>query len=277
MMKENKLVRPLSSVNFDAAEKTKIIDDITKYLSPRTKSWYRSRGIPRRRVYLFHGPPGTGKSSLAATIAGHFKTDIYTLSLTDLSMNDRLLLSLLNEVPEGSVLLLEDIDSAGIKRENGTSTYNRRSNVTLSGLLNALDGASAPEGNVITMSTNAPDALDPALVRAGRVDCSVEFKNANNIAATEVFVRMMCDDEDDEKNNGLQAKAEEFVQHIPTKPFYLPRSRTALSITLVMQKARSVKPLRRIKKLRSKRRKGKRVRASKAKEHPGRPRVKPCI
>ena len=41
--------------------------------------------------------------------------------------------------------------------------------VTLSGMLNALDGVATPPGLVTVMSTNKPDQLDPALVRQGRV------------------------------------------------------------------------------------------------------------
>lgn len=186
---KHKAIRHLDTVDIDVAQKRQLIDDIQKYVSPDTKAWYRRRGIPCRRGYLFHGPPGTGKSSLAAAIAGHFQTDLYTLSMNESGLNDNTLLILLNELPTRSVLLIEDIDSAGIVRESYDSYTSSRSNVTLSGLLNALDGASAPEGHILIMSTNTPEALDPALRRAGRVDCEVEFKNASRACAMKVFVR----------------------------------------------------------------------------------------
>ena len=84
-----------------------------------------------------------------------------------------------------SLLLLEDVDSCGTGR--GTFDDNEplpqiavgvdpdmlavqhkkhtKSEVTLSGLLNALDGAATPEGCVLIMTTNDPDALDSALTR----------------------------------------------------------------------------------------------------------------
>jgi mitochondrial chaperone BCS1 len=42
--------------------------------------------------------------------------------------------------------------------------------VTLSGLLNVLDGFHAPENVVYVMTTNRVEALDPALLRPGRID-----------------------------------------------------------------------------------------------------------
>lgn len=42
--------------------------------------------------------------------------------------------------------------------------------VTLSGLLNALDGVASSEGRIVFMTTNYLDRLDAALIRPGRVD-----------------------------------------------------------------------------------------------------------
>ena len=50
------------------------------------------------------------------------------------------------------------------------ATISGDTEVTLSGLLNALDGVSSREGRVLFLTTNHPERLDPALVRPGRVD-----------------------------------------------------------------------------------------------------------
>ena len=61
--------------------------------------------------------------------------------------------------------------------------------LTLSGLLNALDGVSAQEGRILIATTNKYSALDPALCRPGRMDLHIEFKLASKYQARELFIR----------------------------------------------------------------------------------------
>jgi len=61
------------------------------------------------------------------------------------------------------------------------------SKVTLSGLLNALDGVGAQEGRILFATTNKYKALDPALCRPGRMDIHVEFKLASKYQAQELY------------------------------------------------------------------------------------------
>jgi len=59
--------------------------------------------------------------------------------------------------------------------------------VTLSGLLNALDGVGAQEGRILFATTNKYTSLDPALSRPGRMDIHVEFKLASKYQAAELY------------------------------------------------------------------------------------------
>jgi len=63
------------------------------------------------------------------------------------------------------------------------------SSVTLSGLLNAIDGVQAQQGRLLFATTNKYDALDPALMRPGRLDLHIEFKQATKWQAAELFKR----------------------------------------------------------------------------------------
>lgn len=269
----------MRTVVLDSKEKTEILKDINEYLHPATPAWYASRGIPLRRGYLFHGPPGTGKTSFSFALAGVFGINIYVISLQDVNVTEEDLAILFTRLPRRCIVLLEDIDTAGLRRgpdaevegdkdkdkekekdkdgdaENKDkqvdtveksdetkaekkakkkekkkkavesdsdssssddssddeksskkkNTKKRRSRrkdgrsrhgvvavetISLSGLLNAIDGVASHEGRVLIMTTNKPESLDEALIRPGRVDMQVGFMNASSTQASELFHRM---------------------------------------------------------------------------------------
>ncbi|KAK7178372.1 mitochondrial chaperone bcs1 [Paraphaeosphaeria sporulosa] len=173
--------------------KKKLIDDIAEFLDPQTRSWYYTRSLPYQRGYLFYGPPGTGKSSFSLSIAGRFDLDLYVLSVPSLS--DRNLRTLFAELPQQCVVLLEDVDAVGLDRSQGVITEARSdggpgkpaSKVSLSTLLNVLDGIGSSEGRVLIMTTNHIEHLDPALIRPGRADMRVEFQLADRDMISQLF------------------------------------------------------------------------------------------
>ena len=202
--------RPIDTVVLDQTQKDCLIRDINEYLHPATARWYANRGIPYRRGYLFHGAPGTGKSSLASAIAGTFGLDIYCVSLAEQTLSDEDLVLLFMNLPLRCVVLLEDIDSSGLlkrpERDKGDNLGPRitealsqeprtnRPGITLSGLLNAIDGVASHEGRVLVMTSNFPQTLDEALIRPGRIDMQVEFTNATRPQIREIFIRMYSPD-----------------------------------------------------------------------------------
>lgn len=80
-------------------------------------------------------------------------------------------------------------------RSDGLSDMNT---LSLSGLLNALDGVAASEGRLLFATTNHLERLDPALSRPGRMDVWVEFKNASKWQAEALFRNFFPSDEDEE-------------------------------------------------------------------------------
>jgi chaperone BCS1 len=96
-----------------------------------SRRWFLGRGIPYRRGYLLHGPPGTGKSSAVLAVASALRMDIAILNLASANLEDHELLALLADVPANAILLIEDIDCVFVQRKATDEKANR---VTFSGL-----------------------------------------------------------------------------------------------------------------------------------------------
>ena len=158
------------------------------FLEPSLLPYVTQQGIPYRRGYLLHGPPGSGKSSFIQALAGALNYDICVLNLSERGLADDKLIHLLSNTPERSFVLIEDIDAAFNKRVQ-TSADGYQSSVTFSGFLNALDGVASGEERIIFMTTNHPEVLDPALIRPGRVDLSVLIDDASPKQARCLFER----------------------------------------------------------------------------------------
>lgn len=160
--------RPLDTVYLPGGMREDVAADLERFLGQEEE--YLRLGLPWHRGYMFSGVPGTGKTSLAKALASHFDLDIYVIALPDLK-RDGDLSNALSRIESPSILLIEDIDvaSASHSREESESP-----GISLSGLLNALDGVGTPHGLVTIMTSNHPEILDPALVRAGRVDYKLE-------------------------------------------------------------------------------------------------------
>lgn len=161
--------REFGSVITDHSLKDALISDIDGFLS--NKDFYRDIGIPYKRNYLFTGAPGVGKSSLILAIASYLKKDIYSLDIS--ALVPRKLPAALSSVPDGSILLLEDIDGMSEtfdvnKSEDPKSR--KATDISLSTLLNALDGLNSKEDIFVILTTNHPENINPTILRTGRVD-----------------------------------------------------------------------------------------------------------
>ncbi|KAL6657951.1 hypothetical protein ACP70R_005731 [Stipagrostis hirtigluma subsp. patula] len=184
------------TVAMDPALKQSIIADLDRFLKRR--DYYRRIGKAWKRGYLLYGPPGTGKSSLVAAMANHLRFNIYDLDLSEVPSN-RGLQKLLTEMSNKSILLVEDIDCCFSTRSREGVTehlpisdgdpdsdsdsdassycYTQGQGITLSGLLNFVDGlwSTTGEQRILVFTTNYKDRLDPALLRPGRMDMHIHM------------------------------------------------------------------------------------------------------
>jgi len=108
-----------------------------------------------------------------------------------------------------------------------------RSGVTLSGLLNVIDGVGSEESILFFATTNHINKLDPALLRPGRIDRKIEYSLSTTEQATALFERIfvrtkLYEDSSrhspttaDEKSTdrGISVLAEEFGSIIPSDEF----------------------------------------------------------
>ncbi|TFK19606.1 P-loop containing nucleoside triphosphate hydrolase protein, partial [Coprinopsis marcescibilis] len=226
MFAGHKPKRSLASVILDNGRAESLRGDVQEFLSSR--EWYATRGIPFRRGYLLHGPPGTGKTSFVGGIASELGLDIYSLSLSAKGLDDDKLAKLLNALPPKTILLIEDIDAASsnaTKRRNaGGDAEAWCRGVTLAGLLNVLDGIDASEGRVLFATTNHRELLDPALCRPGRMDVHFEFSLASKSQAKALFKRFYPLGNGPKKSDSggrdeLSKLATQFVESIPDRTY----------------------------------------------------------
>ncbi|VVC26894.1 ATPase, AAA-type, core,ATPase, AAA-type, conserved site,P-loop containing nucleoside triphosphate [Cinara cedri] len=183
---EPRVPRSKSSVILDNGVFETILEDLQYFM--KDQSWYTEKGIPYRRGYLLFGPPGCGKTSLIMVLAGEIKYNLCVLSLNNSQMSDDQLIKLMGEVPRNSLILLEDIDAMFTSRVQ-KSVIESSSKVTLSGLLNAIDGVMSSECRIVFMTTNYVDRVDSALIRAGRVDFKQYLGPCSNYQLSKMFTR----------------------------------------------------------------------------------------
>lgn len=262
--------RPLSTVILDKEQKDGFIDDVKDYLHPFTRRWYSNRGIPYRRGYLFNGPPGCGKTSLCFAVAGKLGLKIYVISLNSRTLSEEGLSVLFADLPQKCIVLLEDIDTAGIthtRSKNTQSTISQAGEdnddkdddcnsskdtdkndddknkdksepegptgkISLSALLNTIDGIASSEGRILVMTTNHVENLDPALLRPGRVDMTITFGHATTQTIKDLFRAIYTEmDTDGPASRAKQAKNGNKTSSPPPSPKTTPKSHRILHHT----------------------------------------------
>jgi mitochondrial chaperone BCS1 len=192
LAREKKPKRSLPTVFIDPEVKGDIVQQLQWFYD--NGAWYKDRGLPWKMGILLYGDPGTGKSSLIHALASDFNKDIRMMNLNILT--DSAVLTALANVNEDDFLVIEDIDTYSVvgRRLPGTSggrvgNFTDRSSIaglSLSSLLNMLDGIPSPDGAVIIATTNYISKVDSALVRKGRFDLQYELTPV----CGEVFVDM---------------------------------------------------------------------------------------
>lgn len=190
--------KDLKTVVINAKLKQEIISTIEEFIN--NPDWYYQRGIPCKETFIFHGKPGTGKTSLIRALSSHFGRNIYQLDISMLS--GATFGRAIQSVPAGSFVLIEDFDSASAVKKRASDPDEKakksvlesassgiappssgfekmleeENRANMSQILNTLDGIVSLDNILIFLSTNKLHEIDPAIIRKGRVDHIHELK-----------------------------------------------------------------------------------------------------
>lgn len=158
---------------------------------------YNDMSMTYKTVFMVYGCPGTGKTSLAEAIASELGREIALVNLREItdinSLQDIL------KLHSGDVFVFEEIDwviqeinknyirneysevELSMIEKSSSSPFdkpirNLYKSITISDLLETLDGLRSYSDSVFFLTTNHIDKLDSALKRHGRIDYLMEIK-----------------------------------------------------------------------------------------------------
>lgn len=212
-----------------------------------SQEWYKERNIPWKRGWLLWGRPGTGKTSLARSIAQELDLPIWVFDLASLT-NEELRngwRKMSNNAP--CMALIEDVDGTFHGRENVAVKGKQREGVTFDCLLNCIDGIERVNGVLVVVTTNHLDKVDQAIgtpmadgssSRPGRIDRVIEMKEPDRAGLVCVAKRIL-----DKRPDLWESLADEaFAKHETVCQFQEKCSQIALKARWETFKLRRLKP-----------------------------------
>ena len=172
-------VKSAEGIKFDDVagedEAKENLTEVVNYLHDPSK--YQEIGASMPKGILLVGPPGTGKTMLAKSVAGEANVPFFSMSGSEfvemfVGMGASKVRDLFKQAKEKApcIVFIDEIDAIGQKRSGGQYGGNDEREQTLNQLLTEMDGFEGNNGVIILAATNRPESLDPALTRPGRFD-----------------------------------------------------------------------------------------------------------
>ena len=131
---------------------------------------------------LLVGGPGTGKTYISRAVAGEAGVPFYSISGSDfvemfVGVGASRVRDMFAEAKKNApcIIFIDEIDAVGRKRGSGLGGGHDEREQTLNQLLVEMDGFEKNEGIIMIAATNRPDILDPALLRPGRFDRTIQI------------------------------------------------------------------------------------------------------
>lgn len=198
----------LEDMVLEPSVKEAFADDIVGFLGRR--AWYAERNLPWTRKYLMHGPPGTGKTSLARWASSQLSMPCLGFDFTDQFADGRTLNGCLSTASSMSpcVLVLDDIDKV-LQGDN-------RTRITPQALQTSLSGMSNLDGVIVIATCNSTSAIRGTLADgssnplARRFDQIIEVPLPSSTLRAQYATKLLSKDEltpqDIEREFGSQDK-----------------------------------------------------------------------
>ena len=143
---------------------------------------------------LLHGPPGTGKTLLARAIAGESGVNFIQVAGPELldryvGESEKAVRDLFDRARQAApaIIFFDEIDAIAADRDGAGGDGSGVGERVVSQLLTELDRASDNPNLVVLAATNRRNALDPALLRPGRLETHIEVPEPDRDARRKIF------------------------------------------------------------------------------------------
>jgi transitional endoplasmic reticulum ATPase len=168
---------------------------------------------------LLHGPPGTGKTLLAWAIAGESGVNFVEVAGPELldryvGESEKAVREVFERARQAApaIVFFDEIDAVATDRDGGAGGDSGVGERVVSQLLTELDRISDHPNLIVVAATNRKAALDPALLRPGRLESHVHVPDPDEAARREILDvhldgRPLADDVD---RDDLAARTEGF-------------------------------------------------------------------
>lgn len=154
------------------------LEEIVDFLKSPTKFQRLGGRIPRG--VLLVGDPGNGKTLLAKAIANEASVPFFSISGSDfvevfVGVGASRVRKIFENAKKSSpcIIFIDEIDAVGKRRDVSLRGGNDEREQTLNQLLVEMDGFDESQGVIVIAATNRADILDPALLRPGRFDRTI--------------------------------------------------------------------------------------------------------